>query len=363
MNTIILNPMPINVQGDMLEQKFRRVGGNSGNLIFYEAVKEEINYSDIINVTATREDVSKDSRIIVPSSNFLCHVDNPIFFERFVKFFDEIDNPITFCGLGAQSTKELNTPKKLVNSLLPIQIEFFKKLSERSVAIGVRGEFTADCLEQMGITNVRIIGCPSFYRYLDGQYPEIKKPTKDYVQVTYTPGTVERSKILKLGLKNKCAWVVQEMGEFPKTITICSRENISPIWLARKVPMLFFDGTKVLNYSKDYSKIFWDVNEWNKFYAENEISFAFGTRFHGNMAALRNGVPALWVTHDSRTKELAEFLKLPNISIKDFSKINSIEEMFDYCDYSNLRSNYKKMCENYISYLDENELNHKYKII
>lgn len=42
MNTYILNPMPINVQGNTTKDDFIRVGGNTGNMIFYEAVKEEV---------------------------------------------------------------------------------------------------------------------------------------------------------------------------------------------------------------------------------------------------------------------------------------------------------------------------------
>ena len=54
MNTYILNPMPINVQGNTTKDDFIRVGGNTGNMIFYEAVKEEVKYSDIINVKTSR---------------------------------------------------------------------------------------------------------------------------------------------------------------------------------------------------------------------------------------------------------------------------------------------------------------------
>lgn len=36
-------------------------------------------------------------------------------------------------------------------------------MSERTNTIGVRGAFTAECLDLMGIHNYRIIGCPSMF--------------------------------------------------------------------------------------------------------------------------------------------------------------------------------------------------------
>ena len=173
MKTVILNPMPVGIEGKTLKEQFIKVGGNSGNLVFFEALKEELKYTDIITVKTQTELIPQDASIVVPSSNFLCKVNNTFFFDRFIDFFNRVDNPITFCGLGAQSTKLLNTPKKLVDSLQPVQKKFFKMLSERATSIGVRGDFTAECLSLMGIHNFRVIGCPSFYKYLNGLYPDI----------------------------------------------------------------------------------------------------------------------------------------------------------------------------------------------
>ena len=64
------------------------------------------------------------------------------------------------------------------------------------------------------------------------------------------------------------------------------------------------------------------------------------------MEALRNGIPALWITHDSRTAELTKYLHLPNISISDISKIKNLEELLEYCDYTDLKNNYMSLCEN-----------------
>ena len=66
--------------------------------------------------------------------------------------------PCVIIGLGAQAPsyeRKLEIPegtKRLV-----------KIISERSKTLGVRGYFTASVLEEMGITNITVIGCPSMY--------------------------------------------------------------------------------------------------------------------------------------------------------------------------------------------------------
>lgn len=47
----ILNPMDSGrkIECKTLQDKFNTVGGNPGNLMFYESVKKEVPYSKIIN--------------------------------------------------------------------------------------------------------------------------------------------------------------------------------------------------------------------------------------------------------------------------------------------------------------------------
>lgn len=355
MKTLILNPMPVNVQGDTLPDKFRRVGGNPGNLVFYEATKEQIKYTRIIDV---RESAVNDASIIVPSSNFIRHVKNDPFFQRFIDFMDKSTCPITFSGLGAQGTPVFNTPKKLIKVLNSVQIRFFKMISERAVSLGVRGEFTAECLELMGIYNYKIIGCPSLFKYLDGVCPDIPRPKKGNVQMTVTSGSRMKSKVLKFGIQNQCFWVKQSYSEYPQFIL--NDRFLSPKWLIRNFPGDTTVRKELTKYHDIYSRVFFDIDSWNQFFVKENIKFSFGTRFHGNMEALRNGVPALWIVHDSRTRELTDFLKLPCIDEKDITKIGSMDELMELCDYTEMRNHYEKLCKNYVEYLNENEIEHKF---
>ena len=49
------------------------------------------------------------------------------------------------------------------------------------------------------------------------------------------------------------------------------------------------------------------------------LDFSIGTRLHGNMAAIAAGRPAVLISHDGRTGELAKTMHLPHLSIKDLT--------------------------------------------
>lgn len=360
-HTVLINPI-ISAGKDMTKDitgKMADVGNNTGNLMFAEGIKEQIAYKkEIWTAGEGVEGVDKPA-VIMPSANFMIHGSDG-FIEACQGFLDRTDCPVTLAGLGAQSTKELDTPRKLVDILTPVKKRYFKALSERAVTIGIRGEFTAECLELLGVHNYRIIGCPSFYKYLDGNFPELPKPDLERTQITVTTGTPLESRILEMGIRLNSVWLMQMMTEMPKSAF--EGETISPVWVERRFPGLKVSLDEYSHYLKSRSRMFFTIDSWNRYYREEGITFSFGSRFHGNMASIRNGVPALWITHDSRTTELAKALHVPYITIERFAKIKNPEEMLELCDYSEMYARYRELCRNYIAFLEENHISHRFRI-
>ena len=81
--------------------------------------------------------------------------------------------------------------------------------------------------------------------------------------------------------------------------------------------------TRVVDFLKDKSLVFSSVPEW-LFFARR-FDLCFGMRMHGSMVALQAGVPTVIVYHDLRTRELAERMKIPKISIADFCALKQSE--------------------------------------
>lgn len=355
MKTYILNLMmpKTNIDQSTLQGKYLMVGANTGNNIFMESVKSQLNYVKEISVY-DYDNVEDDAVVVIPCSNFIMHGGNNSFYENIIKFIDNTKCNIAVIGLGAQSSKIFKNPKLLVTfGLNRIKKECFKKLSLRCKSMGIRGEFTAKCLELMGIENYTIIGCPSFYSFFDGQYPAKQIPFNNKNVMSFSPASAEKTKLFEKGMLFNSIWVKQSIDE---ECDYYDKNDVN-----RMLPGVDYSKiSKFIEYDKT-SKLFFTEKEWNDFYENNEISFAFGTRFHGNMEALRNGVPTLWIAHDSRTSELINYLHLPCIDMQTAIKVQSIEELYKLCDMSGVRNNYSDLCQKYIEFLNFNFIDHKFK--
>lgn len=365
-NTVIINPvMPSGQDKNAnIKTKLDYAGFNTGNVVFADSIKKQLNYTREIwkkdNNSMELSDISdiKNPSVIMPSSNFIIHDDNNELAYLLCDFMEKNNCPITLVGLGAQSTPEFNTPKKLVSVLSKEKKRWFKMLSERAVSIGIRGEFTAECLEEMGIYNYRIIGCPSIYKYLDGKFSILPKPTLKNIQITVTAGSVRDTKILEMGYKKKSHWIMQMITEFPEVVF--EDKELKYDKLMWSFPALSISEKRLIKYMKKRAHMFYTLEDWDEFYKKNKITFAFGSRFHGNMAALRNGVPTLWIVHDSRTTELVNTLHLPKLEENEFMKIRNMKELINYCNYDDFYENYSVLHKNYIEFLEENHISHKF---
>lgn len=63
-------------------------------------MKEELNYTDIINVKTPTEYIPQDATIVVPASNFLCKVNNTIFLISLLTSLIEQIIRLLFVDLG-----------------------------------------------------------------------------------------------------------------------------------------------------------------------------------------------------------------------------------------------------------------------
>ena len=107
--------------------------------------------------------------------------------------------------------------------------------------------------------------------------------------------------------------------------------------------------------SSDSIKIFYNVSDWTK--ALWDYDFSFGTRFHGNVAALLAGVPALFVSHDSRTKELTDYFDFPSISYTAIDQMK-VQDIVEKIDYSTFTNNYLNLVNVFARFYEENNVEH-----
>lgn len=101
-----------------------------------------------------------------------------------------------------------------------------------------------------------------------------------------------------------------------------------------------------------------NVPSWLQFLSERD--FSFGTRIHGNVAAILAGIPALVFYPDARIKELVAYHNIPNMPTKTaIRKSNlSIFDIYEKTDFSQIHRGHKERFNHYIDFLEKNQLPH-----
>lgn len=106
-------------------------------------------------------------------------------------------------------------------------------------------------------------------------------------------------------------------------------------------------------------RAFANVPEWMVYLANKD--FVLGTRLHGVIAALLAGTPAMLVTHDSRTEEMAKFAAIPSVSGHELLETGKIdpEALLARADFAAFNKRQKDYFRDFRSYLDSNGVPHR----
>lgn len=339
------------LENESLEIKLYKCGFNTGNIVWAKAVKNGIIYKELWT------DKSKyiGDNVIIPMANDLNPFNSLIEIYRDKILKDGKAERITIIGLGTQLSDELNTPQKLVKALPEERIRALFDFSTHTTYLGIRGWITAECLDLLGIHNYKVIGCPSFYVHRE-DLPQFIEASADRVCISWG-GNQEKEQYIKelfrINKKQGDALVMQSMEDMPKVLF--EDAPILERHIKRRYPDMNVTPQELFLYIKDTAQMFFDEESWENFLAQGKFTMALGCRFHGNMKAWQMGIPALWIVHDSRTKELCEVMKLPSISIKEASRITDREEFAYYCNYDSFfYKNYQELYLKYVHFLNAN---------
>lgn len=338
---------------------------NTGNLLIGYGVNSIAPTNKYFNMwTNLGEDTVSYIRnnydcILLGAANFI----NPAWnFDIVTANLKKLNMPIVVFGLGAQA------PDSNVENLVLTEsnINFANTLSYYCKSIGVRGAYTAEILNSIGVKNTTIIGCPSYYLCNNANFRIEKKVVDNIldlnVAVNYTNLTkpFEQS-ILKLAHK----YNTDIIGQMEYVEDIWSK-NIDPKSCHKDLytssifkeslfkKVLNTDIDSIKSFLKDHFYQFYNPAKWITHM--KSYDFVFGSRIHGAISAVQAGVPALLVVHDSRTKELADFLNIPYITPKDITDPLYLSHLYDRTDYSQFNAKYHEKFINFQQFLKINNL-------
>lgn len=280
-------------------------------------------------------------------------------------------------GMGTQATFEDMLPKEYVKTLEPELIEWLKLLADNCVSIGVRGEFTADVLKELGILNVDVVGCPTWF--VNGyKQPVITKKNwnSDLKPAVYTcwenyskycqdwnhalftealklkdPKFIMQSefKFLPFKVFNDNIFKLFQYSNFKELNS--SIENIKSTFGISKFEII--TNSKI----RKMFEMFIDVDKWGKFIRTRD--FCYGMRIHGSVVAIKNGIPAIPIVPDSRILEMCQLFKIPYLKVSDIESSKfSLQKLYEEADFTEMNKIYPKLLENYISFLNKNDVEH-----
>jgi hypothetical protein len=288
-------------------------------------------------------------------------------YEQAIHTIESIDAPIAVVGLGAQAKRDE------VDFLddLPNARKFVQLLSERSVSISVRGEFTAAVLERLGVTNVRLTGCPSMFYSLTA--PSISPPER--------LATKDRRLGVSLhtGLRNGmfCRNPNAAMRKHGRILTFSMRQSAEVSFFEQGVPIEYAVGDEKLSMAErlqaaetilerfpnaplkpmdlvTHMVSVRTVEEWLALAADLDAMVGF--RFHGNMVALTQGVPCYYYVYDTRLTEFCKLYRLPYLDVeKDWE--NPVNAILEH-DWDDTTSAIQDCFNELVAFYDENGIQH-----
>jgi hypothetical protein len=339
---------------DPVQARFDAAVYNTGNYFFEEAVASHLPYLEIHN---TLEGLpQRINRLVLSMSNFISPAADLTGWCEALES-RKIDQMVMI-GAGAQAWRY---DEKI--ELRPETRRFLELLADKSVSIGVRGFYTAEILNDYGIKNVDVIGCPTAFW---NDFPNVRPFTKTEADkprlaMHVTPSGHFRdatAALFKHGLEHNADYVIQSEGWMMPYILPEAAEALreqyntathSRYYTYDVLPLDQFEA-----WMKEHARIYFGMTSWID--AMKDYDFVYGARFHGNMAAIMAGTPALNMPFDTRTREMVEFLSLPHIPLETFHAGMPLQELAAHADFSLFHATYPLLRENYISFLARNGL-------
>lgn len=300
---------------------------NSGDMFVYEASLRLLEFDRLITIptNATLTDTQIDqlneeaSFAFLRGSNYVHH---QMQWGNLPTILEKLKVPLMAFGIGAQA------PKQGQVELSEDTIRVLKMISDRSEWLGVRGEFTASVLHGLGIYNVKVIGCPSLFRFNRPRL-HIRVPEMDDVRrvgITFTRGLASmycedlgRARQLQLDVIRSYAerfdTVLLSQCELPEKAYYYRDEARIPKAYAELIADKWFEGPDDPMVQLYQEKMFFGASPAAYDDIVRTLDAVVGLRLHGNIIALSNSVPAVYVTYDTRTRELVDYLGIPAYDI------------------------------------------------
>jgi hypothetical protein len=341
------------------------IGNNTGNLVFSQAVYRLLSTggTDLETSGLARSHPrvinSRFDHVVIPLANAFraSYLDT---LDALSNLIEQLTIPVTVLGVGSQAS--LNGVYKAADRVKPATTRFVRAVLNRSPSIGVRGERTRDYLKSLGFgdEHIKVIGCPSMFMYGPDLHVEkkVESLTIDSPIALNVSPYVPQMGPISLYAAERFPRLVY-MGQNMQTLELMLYGSYPK---GKKMTALAASGAPItLDHPlirSDRVRFFLDPKTW--FEHLSQYDFSFGTRIHGNIAALLSGTPALLLAHDSRTLELAEYHEIPHRTITSIEADADAVSLYAESDWDALNKAHPDRWDTFAAFLEEHRLTHVY---
>ncbi|MEV1064106.1 polysaccharide pyruvyl transferase family protein [Streptomyces sp. NPDC050263] len=273
--------------------------------------------------------------------------------QRLTRLIGKLKIPVVVLGVGAQFGVTY-APERLKPMEGSVRA-FCAAVLEHSASIGVRGEFTERYLHDLGFRDVEAIGCPSMFLHGDRLLVEKKAAAltaQSRISVNGSHTAVRGGGLHKV--------ITRAHERYPNLL--CIGQNISD---AKQLHWRDVDspGGRVREmpthpdhpmYREGKARVYIDPVTWMD--DLREFDYSFGSRTHGNIAALLAGTPATVLAFDSRTLELCRYFEIPHRLLSEVPEDLDPADLYEKADFTGLAGNHKERFDRFAAFLDKNGL-------
>jgi hypothetical protein len=348
-----------------LADRLSQTGGNSGNQVIAHGLLAPLKF-ETVDWDHAKGPAYADANfdvILIAAANFLFEGFD---FSGMADFISRTRLPVVMVGLGAQSNDYSTTIRLKTGTERLMRI-----VAERSKIIGVRGEFTGDVLNKMGIRNFQVTGCPSYYMHgsaglLPSLPPLPRRPriavngSRDVLRHAFDPHRMKRvvSDLVAQGIAYDGIFIAQtEIDE----IILAETQGIGPEASAalERFSVFFREtidiGPVFRQWAIRQMRVYWSVDDWIG--AMRNLHFVIGTRIHGAIVAMLAGTPTFILAHDTRTSEMSQFFGLPHAVITDIERVD-VRRLYGRIDIDAMNARRRVLLPLYCDFLNANGLKH-----
>ncbi|WP_188261601.1 polysaccharide pyruvyl transferase family protein [Azospirillum tabaci] len=345
---------------------------NIGDAFVYDSSLKLLTFDrlDVVEIREFKQEVVDKANaeydyVFLRGSNYI-H-DHMTWPEGTEQVLSKLRIPVIAFGVGAQA------PATGKLTLSDESKRIWQMFADKSTTLGVRGTYTAEVLWDLGIKNVRIVGCPTAFRNRD---PELRIDLPSLDSVRNVGITMRRevsshySPDVKTYLTRHRDFVKDMSRRFDTVLMMQGEvEEKKLLWGTDEQKAEAWDELHNNNWLKNWyfdeeldelyrSRLWYSdvVADYESIVRSKDL--VLGYRLHGNLMALSNGTPSVYFSYDSRTAEFAETFAIPCYDVYS-DKPFVLEEYWDQSLFEKFNRTFYQRYRDMREFLDENYIPHR----